>query len=213
VTGQEPAEAPAVLAITQRDGGDVAVRQAERASGVGDATDDALMLRFAAGDAHAFDILYARHRGPIYRFFLRQLGRADAEECHQEVWLKLIDARAAYQARGEFKAWLFTIAHRALTDRHRRQMKHAVTDSATEPDDVADPTHGPEQTAALRREAERLYRLIARLPFAQREVLLMKEQAGFSLADIARITGASEEGVKSRLRYAMQKLRQAATRA
>jgi RNA polymerase sigma factor (sigma-70 family) len=177
------------------------------------ADDDALMLRYATGDAAAFDALYARYKGPIYRFFLRQMARADAEECHQEVWLKLINARTNYQPRGEFKAWLFTIAHHTLTDRHRRQMKHAAADPDAAPDDLADPAPGPEGAAGRQAEAERLYRLIGHLPLAQREALLMKEQAGLSLAEIARITGASEEGVKSRLRYATRKLRHALTRS
>jgi RNA polymerase sigma factor (sigma-70 family) len=205
VAGENPVEAFAALAVDRRDGGGAEANEK--------LDDDALMLRYAAGEAQAFDTLYARHKGPIYRFFLRQMSRADAEECHQEVWLKLIDARAAYQPRGEFRAWLFTIAHHTLTDRHRRQMKHAVTDPDSAPDDLADPQSGPEAATGLRREAERLFRLIARLPYAQREVLLMKEQAGFSLAEIARITGATEEGVKSRLRYATKKLRQAVTRS
>jgi RNA polymerase sigma-70 factor, ECF subfamily len=205
VTGQDPAETSTTRTVVPPGDGD-----AERADIAAD--DDALMLRYAAGEAQAFDVLYARHKGAIYRFFLRQMSRADSEECHQEVWLKLINARSAFQPRGEFKAWLFTIAHHTLTDRHRRQMKHAASDAAIAPDDVADPGAAPEDAIGLRREAERLFRLIARLPYAQREVLLMKEQAGFSLADIARITGATEEGVKSRLRYATQKLRQAVTR-
>ena len=175
--------------------------------------DDALMLRYAAGDAEAFDILYQRYKGPVYRFFLRQMAQADAEECHQEVWLKLINARAGFQPRGEFRAWLFTIAHRTLTDRHRRQMKHALSDAASNPDQLAAPGHGPESETDSHRAFERLSELISRLPVAQREALLMKEQAGFSLAEIARLTGTSEEGVKSRLRYATQKLRQALTRS
>jgi RNA polymerase sigma-70 factor, ECF subfamily len=174
-------------------------------------TDDALMLRYAAGDAAAFDRLYRRHRGAIYRFFLRQMARADAEECYQEVWLKVIDARGRFQPRGEFKAWLFTIAHHALTDRYRRQMKHGARDPEAAPDELPDPAPGPEQAAGQQDQAERLYRMLAELPLAQREALLMKEQAGLSLAEIAQITGASEEGVKSRLRYAMQKLRGALT--
>jgi len=199
---QDPVDGPAASALaTTADGG---------ASGI---ADDALMLRYAAGDAAAFDALYVRYKGPIYRFFLRQMTPADAEECHQEVWLKLINARTAFRPRGEFKAWLFTIAHHTLTDRHRRQMKHAAHDPDTAPDELADPAPGPEGAAGRQAEAEHLYRLIGHLPLAQREALLMKEQAGLSLAEIARITGTSEEGIKSRLRYAMQKLRTALTRS
>lgn len=172
-------------------------------------SDDELMQCYCAGDAASFDTLYQRYRIAVYRFFLRQLPQAEAEECHQEVWLKLINARSAYRPRGEFRAYLFTIAHRTLTDRHRRNMKHAAVDVDAAVEEIADAAADPASAAADGRETERLHRCIAALPIAQREALLMKESAGLTLAEIARITDTSEEGVKSRLRYAMQKLRQA----
>lgn len=180
-----------------------------RAAGVGDPSDDDLMQRYCAGDPASFDALYQRYRIVVYRFFLRQLSAAEAEDCHQEVWLKLINGRAGYQPRGQFRAYLFTIAHRTLTDRHRRNMKHAAVDADAAVEEMADATADPASATATGREAERLNRCIAELPIAQREALLMKENAGLSLEEIAAITDTSEEGVKSRLRYAMQKLRQA----
>lgn len=178
-------------------------------AGVDGPSDDELMQSYRSGEAASFDTLYQRYRTVVYRFFLRQLPQAEAEECHQEVWLKLINARAAYQPRGEFRAYLFTIAHRTLTDRHRRNIKHAAVDVDAAVEEIADANADPASAAADGRETERLHRCIAALPIAQREALLMKESAGLTLAEIARITDTSEEGVKSRLRYAMQKLRQA----
>jgi RNA polymerase sigma-70 factor, ECF subfamily len=171
--------------------------------------DDVLMVRYRNGDSGGFDVLYQRYKGAVYRFFLRQMPKADAEECHQEVWLKVIRSRDGYQARGEFRAYLFTIAHRTLTDRYRKQLRRTVTDPQAPIDEVADDTPGPEAMALRQREAARLYRLIGALPIAQREALLLKEEGGLGLAEIARITDTSEEGMKSRLRYAMQKLRAA----
>lgn len=173
--------------------------------------DDALMARYRAGDAAAFDLLYDRYRGPVWRFFLRQLPRAEAEECHQEVWLKLIGSRARYEPQGGFRAYLFTIAHNVLTDRHRRAMKHGAVDADAEIADLADGGPDPESAAAAADDAARLHRHLAGLPIAQREALLLKEGAGLSLAEIAGITDTSVEGVKSRLRYAMAKLRETMT--
>jgi RNA polymerase sigma-70 factor (ECF subfamily) len=173
--------------------------------------DDALMARYQSGDAAAFDLLYDRYRGPVWRFFLRQLPRAEAEECHQEVWLKLIGGRARYQPQGGFRAYLFTIAHHVLTDRHRRTMKHAAADPDADAADLADGGPDPEAAAAAADDAARLHHHLAALPIAQREALLLKEGAGLSLAEIAGITDTSIEGVKSRLRYAMKKLREAMT--
>lgn len=175
--------------------------------------DDLLMARYRAGDLAAFESLYQRYRGLVYRFFLRQLPQADAEECHQEVWLKVIEGADGFRAQGQFRAWLFTIAHHALTDRHRRAMRHAAIDPDVETDGLADPAPGPEADTEQALTAARLHRLVAALPLAQREALLLKESAGLSLAEIAAVTGATEEGVKSRLRYAMQKLRDALGRS
>jgi RNA polymerase sigma-70 factor (ECF subfamily) len=169
--------------------------------------DDVLMARYVAGDALGFERLYARYKGPVYRFFLRQMPKADAEECHQDVWLKLVGARERYRPRSEFRAYLFTIAHHTLTDRHRRVARRDATLAPEMPEEIGDPSPGPEATTVRARDAARLYRLIAELPIAQREALLLREEAGLSLAEIAHITDTAEEGVKSRLRYAMQKLR------
>jgi RNA polymerase sigma factor (sigma-70 family) len=178
----------------------------------GGAAADALMARYCAGDAAAFEALYARYRGPVYRFFRRQMPAADADECHQEVWLKVINARHAYAAAGAFRPWLFTIAHHALTDRHRRQLKHDARDPNAEPDECPAPDADPAGSTERARTAAALYQAIGALPVAQREALLLRESVGLSTAEIARITGTSEEGVKSRLRYAMQKLRTALAR-
>lgn len=184
-----------------------AVSEVVRADADARVADDVLMARYVAGDALGFEQLYARYKGPVFRFFLRQMPKADAEECHQDVWLKLIGARERYQPRSEFRAFLFTIAHHTLTDRHRRLARRDATLASEPIDQMRDPAPGPEATAMRARDAARLYRLIGRLPIAQREALLLREEAGLSLAEIARITDTAEEGVKSRLRYAMQKLR------
>ena len=78
------------------------------------------MLAYAAGEASAFDALYARHKGAVFRYLRRQTGNAAlAEELFQDVWLKLIDARAGYEPRAKFTTWLFTIAHNRLMDYFR----------------------------------------------------------------------------------------------
>lgn len=172
-------------------------------------SDDTLMQQYCAGDASAFDALYRRYRIPVYRFFQRQLPTPDAEECHQEVWLKLISSRLRYEPRGQFRAYLFTIAHHALTDRHRRMLKHGVIDQDAAVESLPDASKDLETAVQDSRLLERMQRCIAALPVAQREAFLMKEVGGLSLAEIALATGSAEESVKSRLRYAMQKLRRA----
>jgi RNA polymerase sigma-70 factor (ECF subfamily) len=186
-----------------KESGTPAAADAAAAAAAGDET---LMEAFGAGDAEAFDVLYARYRGPVFRFFLRQLSREDAEEAHQETWLKLIRAAERYVAQSSFRSYLFTVAHNVLTDRFRRDARRPRRQDDAEADDQADEIDTPME-AHRAQLADRLLRAIRRLPAPQREALVMREETGMSHAEIAMATGATAEGVKSRLRYAMQKLR------
>jgi RNA polymerase sigma-70 factor (ECF subfamily) len=181
-------------------------------------SDDELMQAYAAGDPKAFEGLFARHQRSLHTFFLHQTGdRAVAEDLFQEVFLRLIRRVREYRPNGNFRAWLWTIAHHALTDQRRRA---AVRDAGGEPAmtelDSEPTTEGrlaaPAATAPLARVHARELRAhieaaLQRLPEAQREVFLLRERAGLELARIAEVTGANVSTVKSRLRYALEALR------
>jgi RNA polymerase sigma-70 factor (ECF subfamily) len=181
-------------------------------------TDEALMLRYAQGDAAAFDRLYARHRAPVFRYVLRQLGgqRGAAEELFQDVWMNLVNARGGYKVEARFTTWLYTIAHNRVVDHYRRHRPYDVAPGATDPDDeeatASDPpapvTAQPERIAEAREQARRLLQLVEALPLAQREAFLLHEEAGLSVDEIAQVLSADREAIKSRLRYALAKLRQ-----
>lgn len=164
-------------------------------------SDDYLMGRFASGDYAAFEALYGRHKDAVYRYFLRSADPATAADGHQETWSRVVARRAEYRAQGNFRAYLFTIAHNVLVDQFRRRPR----ETASEVEAVVD--QSPERDAVALEATERLNSLIAALPNAQREALIMHKEAGLTIRDIARVTGVTEEGVKSRLRYAMAKLR------
>ena len=171
--------------------------------------DDVLMLAWVAGDGTAFEQLYARHRGPLFRFLLRQLrDQALAEEFFQDVWQRVIAARAGWKPEASFATWLFRIAHNRLND-HWRGLKHrpaAPVDGDERAARVPDP-ETPEHTLSEFEQRRRLQLAIEALPEEQREVVLLRLEQELSLVDIATITGAGRETVKSRLRYAMDKLR------
>src|ERR1700716_1357617 len=175
------------------------------------ASDEQLMLAYAGGDAAAFEALYARHKGSLFRFVLRSVkGEAQAEELFQEVWMRAIEARERYRPEAKFTTWLFTIAHNRLVDHWRAKGLSLVSldDEATQaPEPVADPGSEPHRNAEARETLERLAVAIAALPLAQREAFLLHTESGFSVAEIAAATGSGEEAAKSRLRYAMNKLR------
>lgn len=171
--------------------------------------DDVLMLAWVAGDATAFEQLYARHRGPLFGFLLRQTrDQALAEEFFQDVWQRVIAARAGWKPEATFATWLFRIAHNRLND-HWRGLKHrpsAPDDGDERAARVPDPAT-PEHHLSDFEQRRRLQRAIEGLPQEQREVVLLRLEQELSLEDIAAITGAGRETVKSRLRYAMDKLR------
>jgi RNA polymerase sigma-70 factor (ECF subfamily) len=165
--------------------------------------DAALMLAYQAGDAASFDRLYARHRGALFRFLLRGCGnRAQAEEMFQDVWMNVIKARSSYQPSAKFSTWLYRIAHNRLIDAWRQQRPQAELD-----ENLADERPGPERMASSQEQLARLMRGIAGLPLEQRTAFLLQVERGLTLEEIAEVTGVGRETVKSRLRYALQKLK------
>jgi RNA polymerase sigma-70 factor, ECF subfamily len=174
-------------------------------------SDEALMIAYRDGDAAAFSDLYARHRGGVYRFILRQCGnRAIADELFQDVWMNLIGARERYQPSAKFSTFLYQVARNRVIDHFRAHGRNL--EDAQDPDDPSDPpaaaTHQPERQLESRQVAARLLALVDALPAAQREAFLLHEEGGLTLEEIAQVTGTGRETVKSRLRYALSRLRE-----
>jgi RNA polymerase sigma-70 factor (ECF subfamily) len=183
------------------------------------ATDEALMRAYGQGDVRAFEVLYARHKGATYRYFLRHAGgvTATADELHQDLWLRVVGARERYEAQAKFSTWLYTLARHRLVDHWRS--RHGVSLASLE--DAAIVTQAEESVAALRDgdddplhasiDAETRHRLVAALadvPPLQRDAFLLHIEVGLSLEEIASLTATSAETVKSRLRYAYRRLRE-----
>jgi RNA polymerase sigma-70 factor (ECF subfamily) len=170
--------------------------------------DETLMQRYQDGDDDAFSQLYSRHRSSLLRFARHLCARhAEADEVFQETWIAVVAARARYRAKSRFVTWLFSIAHRRAADAYRRFARSRTDTGLIELDDLPAPTAEPSQ-CALDDARERALRLaIAALPFEQREVFLLRAEAGLDLRDIARLTHARPEATKSRLRYALRALR------
>lgn len=178
-------------------------------------SDEELMLAYAAGDAAAFDVLYDRHKGGVYRYLLRQCRQSGVvDELFQDVWMNLIRGRASYTPSAKFATWLYRLAHNRLID-HYRASGHltlvSADDEAHEDAVAALPgarSDDPLQRVETRELGERLRAAVSALPPAQREAFLLQQEGGLSLADIAALTGVGAETVKSRLRYAVAKLRE-----
>lgn len=172
-------------------------------------TDETLMLAWAGGDLRAFETLYGRHRNRLYSFLLRQLREpALADEIFQDVWQRVIGARAGWQPEAAFSTWLFRIAHNRLND-HWRAARHRPSAPMDADERVAAirDAQTPETELSAFEQRRRLQLAMEQLPPEQREVLQLRLDQELSLEEIAEITGVGRETVKSRLRYAMDKLR------
>ena len=193
-------------------------------------TDEQLMQAFGRGDHSAFAELYLRHKGPLYRYFCRQLDvtqTARAEELFQEVWFRIVDKRESYVPSAKFTTWLYHIAHNLLVDEYRKRMLQPEV--YREPSDNGEQCDGNDmtgysehtETGAREREgpdilAERkknaLKHCISLLAPLQREAFMLRHDSGFETAQICTIVDAKPEAIKTRLRYAMEQLRQCLTR-
>jgi len=187
--------------------------------------DDALMRAFARGDARAFEHLYARHHGALYRFVRRLLGASQAaqtDEVFQDTWLRVVHARERWSPQGAtFRTWLFTLAHHRAIDVLRKGGREVSTDGAHDGEgepwqpagqaeawrDWPPVAPGVEDGVFWRAAGQRLLDCLDTLPAAQRSVFLLHHQDGLALDELARTLEVGFETAKSRLRYAMSKLR------
>jgi len=171
--------------------------------------DSALMLRYKDGDVAAFETLYRRHNDALYRYLLRHCRHpATAEDVFQEVWGKIIKARDSYRPTAKFTTFLYRVAYNCFIDHIRRNQRHAHS-VTIEPDQQPDTADLPETQVERSLARRRLDAALRDLPDEQRDAFLLREEGGFSLDEIAAVTGTNRETAKSRLRYAVNKLRAA----
>lgn len=178
-----------------------------------DPSDETLLLRFARGEARAMDALVRRHGGAVYSFVRRFLGDHDpqVEDVTQEVWLRVLRGHASFDGRSRFSTWLFSVTRNACTDALRRRLRRPQAPSSLAPAVEALPDPGPEVPERVsRRELEaRLARAAEELPDELREVFLLREQTDLTFTEIAEALGVPRETVKSRMRYALERIKRA----
>lgn len=174
--------------------------------------DEDLMLAYRGGDTAAFAALFRRRKGRLYRYLLRQCGDAAlAGKLFEDIWLRLIRAHQRYRPQARFLTYLHRLAHQVLMDHYRHRPAGVPLSYRQDPDVLLEPLPAEPQAdvlAASRQQLERLLQLLAALPEAQREVFLLREEAGLGLEEIARVIDARPETARNRLRQATRFLRQ-----
>jgi RNA polymerase sigma-70 factor (ECF subfamily) len=191
---------------------------ARRVAAVSDDEDAQLMLAYARGEMRAFETLYSRHRAALYRYLVRQCRDGEvANDLFQEVWSRVVLNRARYEPRAKFRTFLFTLAHNCFIDHCRRARARPVALGVDDADAAdllpADDESLPERALERNEDSQRYRAALATLPAEQRDVYLLHEESELSLEEIARITGVGAETAKSRLRYAVNKLKAALSAA
>jgi RNA polymerase sigma-70 factor, ECF subfamily len=185
-------------------------------------TDEVLMMRFQAGDRAAFANLVRRHKTAIYNFIFRLVrSGTTAEDLVQDVFVKVVQSAADFKHESRFSTWAYAIARNICID-HLRKMafrQHPSLDQAagndpsgpTLLDRTADvhPSSAVERSVIGQELGQRIARCVESLPTDQREVFLLREIGNLPFKDIASITGVPENTVKSRMRYALERLQEA----
>jgi|TARA_R110002050_G_scaffold52464_6_gene119718 RNA polymerase sigma-70 factor (ECF subfamily) len=176
-------------------------------------SDEQLMLDYQAGDMNAFETLYRKHKGPLYRYFVRQLHQQQlAEDLYQDTWGKVITAAAQYQVTAKFTTWLYKIAHNLLID-HVRAVKPLDKLAPLGEDETmdsleADSQASPESQLQQQQQVDMMKQCIAKLPPVQKEAFLLNIEMGMTAAAISDIANVTLEATKSRIRYAYQSIKQ-----
>ncbi len=170
-----------------------------------------LMLRYAAGDARAFDALYAAHKGGLWRFIRRSVkDAAAADDVFQECWSRVIAHRGNYRPEARFATWLYRIAHNCCMDHWRKTLRRDAREAADDDSVLAaadDERLDPLAETLGAESAARLTAALEGLPQEQRATFLLYVEGGLSIAEIGETTGVKQETAKSRLRYAAARLK------
>jgi RNA polymerase sigma-70 factor (ECF subfamily) len=178
------------------------------------------MLRYQQGDRAAFPVLVRRHQQALFNFAFRQLRVAQlAEDVVQETFVRVVQNALDFKHEARFTTWAYTITRNLCIDQLRKRAlrKHPSLDqSGGEEGDgptlgelTADPRASVERGATSIELKDRIARAVELLPDDQREVFLMREMANLPFKEIAEITNVPENTVKSRMRYALERLQEA----
>lgn len=188
------------------------MRHAEREA----CSDEQLLGFYVRGELSAMAVLVTRYQRPLYTFLVRMCGESSrAEDLVQDVFMRLIEHAETFEGGAKLRTWLYRIARNVAIDdmRRRKHRRHASLDATHDAGDerslhdrVAAALPGADRQNVSKELAARMLEAIDQLPDDQREVFLLRQVQALQFREIAEITAVSENTVKSRMRYALERL-------
>jgi RNA polymerase sigma-70 factor, ECF subfamily len=183
-------------------------------------SDEQLLALYIGGELTAMEVLLERHEKPLFNFVLRQIGdRARAEDLLQETFLRLVEHAGTFEGHARLRTWLFRIARNQCIDEGRKRVhrRHPSLDAAqgadgegaTLYDRIGEKGPSAERSTVSKEVGAAMSTAISALPEEQREVFLLRQAQQLSFKEISEITGVTENTVKSRMRYALERLQAA----
>lgn len=176
----------------------------------GERSDDALLAAARAGDRAAIEALLERYQDRVFGFGVRMCGDAeDAKEVLQDTLLAAARTVGGFRGDASVSTWLYTIA-RSFCMKRRRRSKFAPTDEISldrQPLALPSSSPAPDELASGSEVKRALAQALDVLDPAAREVLVLRDMEGLTAPEVARVTGASVEAIKSRLHRARATVR------
>ncbi len=172
---------------------------------------------FLAGNMIGFNNLYMRYERQLF-FYIKSMvhSHETAEDIFQEVWMQTIKKLPKFSFKGAFRNWLYTIAHHKTIDYIRKSGKEKFVSLSIElnnesgltlEDILEDKSPDIISQLSAKELEEKLGKIIKTLPELQREVFLLRCDAGMKFKEIAKLTKVSLNTVLGRMHYAIKKMR------
>jgi len=181
-------------------------------------SDNELYQLFLEGNKEAMQVIVKRNSPRLFNFIYRMIpDRPVCEEFVQEVFLKLVRAKPDFSGGTKVSTYLFYVARNlAIDEIRRRKLRHNISingnreeeDQRTMLEKIPDRRWEPDSGATRSELKRRVEECLSSLPEEQREVFILREVEGLEFSKIAEILGCNENTVKSRMRYALEKLRE-----
>ncbi|MFH0911166.1 MAG: sigma-70 family RNA polymerase sigma factor [Planctomycetota bacterium] len=174
-----------------------------------DHRDDATLIRdYLRGDREALGGLYDRHAPAVFGYLRKRFGPEEAEDVLQETFLQAADALRRYTHRDRLRPWLLTLARSRALDRVRKRARLREGPWGEDKEEAVPRREpSPLEREVGRETGRKIESAVAGLPLHQREIFLMREEAGLSFREISLALGIPLNTALSHMRRALIALR------